>query len=88
MNTKAAKTFWKIFNQLSPDLQELSKRKFDLWKQDPFHPSLNFKCVNPERNIWSVRINMNYRALGVRSDDDLIIWYWLGDHNDYLREIK
>jgi len=22
--------------------------KFELWKKDPFHPSLHFKCVNSE----------------------------------------
>ena len=56
--------------------------KFELWKENPFHPSLRFKCVNSEDNIWSVRVNLDYRALAVR-ERDLVVWYWIGDHNRY-----
>ena len=38
---------------------------FSLWAENPFHPSLRFKCVNREQDIWSVRISRGYRALGI-----------------------
>ena len=61
--------------------------KFELWKENPFHPSLRFKCVNSEDNIWSVRVNLDYRALAVR-ERDLVVWYWIGDHNRYKQLLK
>lgn len=34
--------------------------------------------------IYSVRIGINHRALGVyRKETDTIIWYWMGSHADY-----
>jgi hypothetical protein len=66
---------------LPKKIQRDVDRKFDLWKMNPFHPSLNFKCVNTEYNIWSVRVTMDYRALAVRNDKS-VIWYWIGDHAD------
>ena len=30
------------------------------------------------------RINLQYRALGIR-DDDTIAWFWIGLHDDYDR---
>jgi len=36
-----------------------------LWAQSPFHPSLHFKCINREENVWSVRVTRGYRALGI-----------------------
>lgn len=33
--------------------------------------------------LYSVRIGISYRALGLREDDDLIVWIWIGSHTDY-----
>jgi hypothetical protein len=51
---------------------------------DSSHPSLRFKLVHPTRPIYSVRIGLGYRALGVR-DADTIVWFWIGSHDDYDR---
>lgn len=34
-----------------------------------------------------MRIGLDYRAFGVRDDDD-IIWYWVGSHADYDKLIR
>jgi len=52
--------------------------------ENPFHPSLRFKCVNREEDIWSVRISRGYRALGIL-ENDTVTWFWVGSHNDYER---
>jgi plasmid maintenance system killer protein len=49
---------------------------------DPAHPSLRFKKLGGYENIWSVRINEQYRAVGERSGDT-VIWVWIGSHNDF-----
>jgi len=81
------KSYWKSYYELSADIRKQADAKFALWKEDPFHPSLRFKCTHSKENIWSVRINLDYRALGVR-DGDQIIWFWIGNHEEYEKMLK
>ena len=32
--------------------------------------------------MYSVRIGLRYRALGVKTPDG-VLWYWIGSHADY-----
>jgi plasmid maintenance system killer protein len=50
--------------------------------QDPDHPSLRFKKLQGYDNVWSVRINEQYQAVGER-DGDTIEWAWIGSHNEF-----
>jgi len=65
MNSFTVRSYWDSYNELSKDIKKQADSKFELWKKEPFHPSLHFKCVNSEDHIWSVRINLDYRALVV-----------------------
>jgi len=87
VNPFTVKSYWKSYKGLPKKIQRNADKKFDLWKKNPFHPSLNFKCVNTEYNIWSVRVTMDYRALAVRNEKS-VIWYWIGDHNKYEQLLK
>jgi hypothetical protein len=60
----------------------LRRRKHRLWLENPFHPSLSFKELAPD--LWSVRINRQYRALA-RRKSDLVVWFWIGTHAEYDR---
>jgi len=42
------------------------------------------ECVNQEEQIWSVRVTLGYRALGIL-DSDTVTWFWIGGHQDYER---
>jgi len=45
---------------------------------------LEFKSVKPKENIWSVRIGIGWRALGViKTGEDKIILFWVGSHAEY-----
>jgi len=88
MNSKASSNFWKNYDTLRAEIKEQAKVKYRLWKKNPFQPGLQFKCVNIHQNLWSVRITDSFRALGVKPDDATIVWFWLGDHDEYLRLIK
>jgi hypothetical protein len=55
-----------------------------LLKQNPRHPSLNFKRVGP---YWSVRVGQHYRALAVEVHGDLL-WFWIGTHAEYDINIR
>jgi hypothetical protein len=60
------------------------KKAYLLWARNPFHPSLHFKCINDEEGIWSVRVSLAYRAIGVMKGDT-VTWFWIGGHGDYER---
>lgn len=82
MTGKAHRRFWKCFEGLPESAQKLAREKYELWKRDPHHPSLQFE----ERlnGICVVRIGNHYRAIGVR-DGDIVAWFWIGTHEEYNR---
>jgi hypothetical protein len=53
-----------------------------MWKQNPYHPSLQFKPIHPSKPIYSVRIGIGWRAVGVK-DNDTMVWFWIGSHEEY-----
>ena len=55
-------------------------------KPIPNHPSLRFKKLANHDDIWSVRINNDYRAIG-RWRDNTILWFFIGSHADYEKFI-
>lgn len=46
-----------------------------------------FKRVHSTEPIYSVRVSLGYRALGVR-ERDLMTWFWIGSHTDYERMLR
>ncbi len=43
---------------------------------------MRFKKLGGYENIWSVRVNEQYRAVGERKGDT-IVWACIGSHNDF-----
>ena len=87
MKSFTVDSFWEAFDKLPDTIQQSARKKFAIWKENPFHPSLKFKCVNAVHEIWSVRISRDYRALGVMNENE-IVWYWIGSHTDYEKLLK
>lgn len=77
--------FWDCYKGLPPEIQQLAREKYRLWEQDAFNPSLHFKLLFA--NVWSVRINQSYRALG-RRNGNVIVWFWIGTHAGYDELLK
>jgi hypothetical protein len=82
MNHLTLPRFWKSYNRLPIDIQILANKSYELLKHNPSHPSLHFKRVGNRKQLWSVRINDNYRALGVDKQEG-IVWFWIGKHSEY-----
>jgi hypothetical protein len=83
--SRAHAQFWECFDALPKDIQRIAKEKYRLWEQDCFHPSLHFKPL--QEDVWSVRINQRYRALG-RRKGALIVWFWIGTPSEYDKLVK
>lgn len=84
MISYTTKRFRSCFERLPPDVQQQAREAYKRWIENPLHPALRFKCVHPTQPIFSVRVSRHYRAVGVREDDSMI-WFWIGSHNEYDR---
>ena len=82
MKSETSREFWRHYSKLDRNSAKAARKAYAIWHENPFHPSLRFKCINAEENIWSVRISRGYRALCVLSGDTAV-WFWIGKHDDY-----
>ncbi len=80
--------FWKRYEQLPQEIRELADKNYELLKNDPFHPSLHFKCLGGRRQLWSVRVGDSYRALATKPEANVYAWFWIGPHAEYNRLIS
>jgi len=79
----ASRDFWDLYGQLPEPIQKAADKQFTLFEHDASHPSLRLKPVG---DFWSVRVTDAYRALAVREGNEFF-WFWIGNHDDYLRLI-
>lgn len=87
MKSHTTERFRKAFSELPHAIQEQAGEVYELFKKDPFHPGLNFKRVHSREPIYSVRIGLHYRAVGVQAGNAMI-WFWIGSHSEYDRLLK
>ncbi len=84
MNSATLPSFWNAYRSLDATIKRRARKAYGLWAQNPFHPSLRFKCINHQENAWSVRITLGYRAIGIL-EGETVTWFWIGSHDDYER---
>ena len=77
---KTHRRFWRAFEKLPNSIQALAREKYNLWKSNPFHPSLGFE--ERRNNVCVVRIGNSYRAVGLR-EAETVVWFWIGTHEEY-----
>ena len=82
MRSVTTPQFRKMFAALPEHVQRQARAAHGRFLEEPNHPGLNFKRVNPAESWYSVRVGRNYRAVGVWRDDE-IRWFWIGTHVDY-----
>ena len=82
MTSHTTERFRKALRHLPPHIQRQAGRAYRLWKKDPHHRSLQFKQVHAREPIYSVRVGIGWRALGVK-EGDTVVWFWIGSHADY-----
>ena len=84
IESRTTRAFRIAFAALPEDVQRQARRAYRLFRSDPNHPSLRFKKIEQTENVYSVRVGLGYRALGVL-ESSVIIWFWIGSHADYDR---
>lgn len=82
MTSHTTKGFWKLHDALPEQVRRQAQAAYRRFQQDPSHPGLQFKSVHDTKPIYSARISRDYRAVGIKSGEE-IIWFWIGSHSDY-----
>ena len=84
MKHKTASSFWKYYEHLPVDIRDLADKNFQLLKDNPSHPSLQFKKVG---KVWSARVGSNYRAIATQIEEGYL-WVWIGTHAEYDKLLR
>jgi hypothetical protein len=84
LNSATLPSFWARYGPLAEEVKRAARKAYRLWADNPFHPSLHFKCINPEESLWAVRITRSHRAIGIL-EGDTVTWFWIGNHDEYER---
>src|SRR5581483_6865845 len=84
MKSSTTSEFWECYSRLPPNIKQLARRTYKTWAQDPHHSSLRFKKIG---QVWSVRVGLRYRALGLMKGDT-VEWFWIGPHDEYDRILQ
>ncbi len=84
MNSYLTEDFLACFRRLPQNVKEKARKNYRLWCQNRNHPSLQFKRVHPIEPIYSIRVGIGWRALGLR-EGEAIYWFWIGSHAEYDR---
>jgi hypothetical protein len=82
MNSRTNARFRELFASLPDRVQRQARAAYRLFRQNSAHPGLRFKQVHADPPIYSARVGISYRAVGVL-DDDTVIWFWIGSHAEY-----
>lgn len=87
MKSHVTKKFRRLFGNLPTEIRQGARESYRLWKENPAHPSLQFKRVHQRPPIYSVRVGIGWRAVGLR-EGNTIIWFWIGSHAEYDQLLK
>jgi hypothetical protein len=75
------------FKRLPQTVREQARKAYRLWRDNPSHPSLHFKRIHSIQPLYSVRVSLGWRVVGLL-EDNAMTWFWIGSHGEYDRLIS
>lgn len=87
MISHTTQSFRKALSKLPDSVRSQARVAYRQFVEDPYYPSLQFKCVHETEPIYSARINIDYRAVGIVNNSE-IVWFWVGSHSEYDKLLK
>jgi hypothetical protein len=70
------------YAHLPANVREQARRAYRLWRSNPSHPGIQFKRIHSTELIFSARVGLGWRALGIL-EGDTVTWFWIGSHAEY-----
>ncbi len=71
MESRITDRFRKCFDDLPQKVKAEARKSFKIWKTDPYIEKLKFKKIHSKENMYSIRIGLNWRALGIKDKTPL-----------------
>ncbi len=87
MISHTTQSFRKALSKLPDSVRSQARVAYRQFVENPYYPSLQFKCIHETDPIYSARINIDYRAVGIVNNSE-IVWFWIGPHSEYEKLIK
>jgi hypothetical protein len=85
--SKTTRSFRDSLRDLPEAVRRQARSAYLIFRDNPRHPSLEFKPVHPRLPIYSARVSRGHRAVGVLSGD-AIVWFFIGSHAEYEHLLK
>jgi hypothetical protein len=82
MKSYTTREFHQLFASLPRQIQKQARQAYRLFHQNTAHPGLHFKRGYNDPPMYSARVGIGYRAVGVL-DGNKITWFWIGSHANY-----
>jgi len=87
LKSKVTDDFVACFSKLPDEVKAPARKNYRQWRANPAHPGLHFKRIHSTEALYSVRVGIGWRALGLLEQDTLH-WFWIGSHSEYDKLIK
>lgn len=82
MRILSSSEFEKRYHRLPSDIQDKTKKQLEFLKIDMHYPSLHTEKLAPKsKEIWSFRVDRNFRVLFRFVDPDQILLMTVGSHD-------
>jgi len=82
VNSQLTEDFLACFAKLPDRVKTQARKSYRLWRENAAHPGLHFKKVHGHEDLYSVRVGLGWRALGLL-EGNTVTWFWIGSHADY-----
>jgi hypothetical protein len=82
VNSQITDGFLACFARLPDAVKVQARKAYRLWKENPSHPGLQYKQIQGQKGLYSVRVNQGWRTLGL-VEGNTITWFWIGSHADF-----
>jgi hypothetical protein len=87
MKSYTTRQFRQLYALLPRHVQHQARQTYRLFRENAAYPGLHFKRVHEDSAIYSARVGIGCRAVGV-VDGDTIAWFWIGSNAGYDRLLE
>ena len=71
-----------MYKSLPMDVRQQARAAYRTFIENPRHPGLQFKRIGLREPMYSLRVGLQYRAVGLL-EGDTVVWWWIGAHAAY-----
>ena len=82
MKSRRLPAFRSQLKKLPTEVQSQAANAYRAFQVDPWSGDLTFKRIQGEKDVWSVRVSAQHRAVG-RWRGDEMVWFFIGTHAEY-----